>query len=53
MSLCLILFGGGLVRESKLKRHELPGNVQTRASVDKMDKWRTYTEMSSNESGGR
>ena len=39
MSLCLILFGGGLVRESKLKRHELPGNVQTRAFVDKMDKW--------------
>jgi len=39
MSFCLILFGGGLVRESKLKRHEIPGDVHTKSFVEKMNRW--------------
>ena len=39
LSFCLILFGSGLVRESKLKRHEIPGDLHTRVFVEKMNKW--------------
>ena len=39
LSFCLILFGSGLVRESKLKRHEIPGDLHTRVFVEKLNKW--------------